>query len=198
MQSSYTLLPAMQGLILENSCNQATLILAEDGRVLEARFLDGGPSLSKSLGTEIQGLLERHPSFCAAFVAVGTGPGSYTGIRVGVAMAKALAFGWKVPLVGFCSLKAFSPNTSLPFAILVDAKSAGVYCLQSWEFEKPVLMASLPSAALFSPQGLELTKKFQTPITHISPNAPFLAELCCRQAHLGQSPLAPFPLDYLT
>jgi len=63
-------------------------------------------------------------------IAVGTGPGSYTGIRVGAALAKALAFGWQIPIFGFCSLVAFAPDAS-QWAVLADARTGGFYTLDS-------------------------------------------------------------------
>jgi len=61
-------------------------------------------------------------------IGVGMGPGSYTGIRIGVALAQALAYGWEVPLIGIPSLQGFFPSvTSAHFAAILDARIGGVY-----------------------------------------------------------------------
>jgi len=62
-------------------------------------------------------------------IVVGVGPGSYTGVRVGVMVAKTLSLAWKKPLVGVPTLKGFWPQSPGPFAAMLDAKSGGVYCL---------------------------------------------------------------------
>jgi len=45
-------------------------------------------------------------------IAVGLGPGSFTGLRVGLACAKAIAYARKVPIVGFSSLQALAVDHS--------------------------------------------------------------------------------------
>jgi tRNA threonylcarbamoyladenosine biosynthesis protein TsaB len=63
-------------------------------------------------------------------IGVGTGPGSYTGVRVGIATAKGLARGWDVPLVGASTLAAiaFGQLAAGESAIItLDARRNHVY-----------------------------------------------------------------------
>lgn len=63
-------------------------------------------------------------------IAVSTGPGSFTGIRVGVGTAKGLAYSLKVPLVGINELDAIAnlaPHTSKKIISLIDARKERVY-----------------------------------------------------------------------
>jgi tRNA threonylcarbamoyladenosine biosynthesis protein TsaB len=201
----------MQGLIIDTSSNRSFLLLAQNGRVLAFLPMDGGGQLSKNLGIELQRLLHQNPSFQADFVAVGTGPGSFTGVRVGAAMAKALAFGWGVPIVGFCSLSAFAPDAPGPFAILIDARSCGLYCLEGrrsdagLQFDSPRLIASIAELdderLLFSPRPDNIQKRMpgQWIIRDAFPSPASIAEECCGRApEAGQSPLAHLPLNYLS
>jgi tRNA threonylcarbamoyladenosine biosynthesis protein TsaB len=115
----------MEALLLETSSEKGLIALAVNGSPGATKSLSGGPELSKSLALEVKNLLGTSRPDC---IAVGTGPGSYTGIRVGAALAKALAFGWQIPLFGFCSLLAFAPEAP-EWAVLVDARMGGLYAL---------------------------------------------------------------------
>lgn len=116
----------MKALILETSTEKSCALLANQGKLSKKLLLPGGPELSKGLAFEVKKILDGE-TVDAIFV--GQGPGSYTGIRVGAALAKGLSFGWTAPLYGFCSLKAFIPPYFGPFAVLVDAKMGGIYML---------------------------------------------------------------------
>jgi tRNA threonylcarbamoyladenosine biosynthesis protein TsaB len=116
----------MKALILETSTQKSFILLAEDGKPKKSKQLSGGSELSRTLASEVKMLLHGET---VDWILVGQGPGSYTGIRVGAALAKGLSFGWNIPLYGFHSLKAFIPPENGTFAILVDARMGGTYVL---------------------------------------------------------------------
>ena len=63
-------------------------------------------------------------------VAVGIGPGSFTGLRVGIAIAQGLSEGWGVPLIGVPSLQAMAlaaPAGAARRCVLLDARKAELF-----------------------------------------------------------------------
>jgi len=108
-------------LIIETSTEKGLAALGKRDKLLSYKHLEGGKELSRVLALAVDRLLEgRKP----ALIGVGQGPGSYTGTRVGTALAIGLKMGFQVPLVGFCSLEAFGPRP-----VLIDAKKGGFYAL---------------------------------------------------------------------
>lgn len=75
-------------------------------------------------------------------IAVGVGPGSFTGIRVGMAIAKGLAIGKKKEIVGVSGLEALAfscPNEGRIFS-LIDARKGRVY-YQIFDQQKAIIEA---------------------------------------------------------
>lgn len=175
-------------LIIESSTEKGALILAEKDQVLAVTALAGGPELSKTIALEVKNLLSNQ---IPDLVAIGIGPGSYTGIRVGAALAKALSYGWKVPCLGFCSLKAFGPPP-----VLVDARRGGIYALLG---EKAALMApedlnELPFVRTPHPEILQKRLGDKVILERCSPNPTHLAKIVWDQ--FSEEGAAPFMLDY--
>lgn len=108
------------------------------------------------------------------FIAVGVGPGSYTGIRVGATVAKTLSFARGLPLIGVCSLDLFVPagGSQTPaqtgsFASLIDAKIGGLY-LQKGVFAQGRWRASMEPSVCPLPEAAELLRDVEMIVT---PNA---------------------------
>lgn len=78
------------------------------------------------------------------------GPGSFTGVRVGVATVKGLALATSKPVVGVSSLQAIAmqfPFSRLPLCALLDARKKEVYAgLYNWQGGRPV--ASRPETVI--------------------------------------------------
>jgi tRNA threonylcarbamoyl adenosine modification protein YeaZ len=60
-------------------------------------------------------------------LAVGTGPGNFTGVRIAVATARGLALGLGIPAVGVTRLEALAHGLPRPLRVIEDARRGQVY-----------------------------------------------------------------------
>jgi tRNA threonylcarbamoyl adenosine modification protein YeaZ len=90
----------MTALIIDTSGNQAFVAIAQEGRIVSKNIIIEGKQLSKFLLTSIETILQgSKPNF----ITIGTGPGSFTGTRIGAMVAKTLSYAWEIPLIPFSS-----------------------------------------------------------------------------------------------
>ncbi|MFN3330259.1 MAG: tRNA (adenosine(37)-N6)-threonylcarbamoyltransferase complex dimerization subunit type 1 TsaB [Pyrinomonadaceae bacterium] len=89
----------MSCLIIDTSGSEGYLAAAYQGKILQTKTLTQGRQLSKFLFPSILSLFESSPDF----IAIGIGPGTFTGTRVGAIAGQSLAYGWGIPLVSFSS-----------------------------------------------------------------------------------------------
>jgi tRNA threonylcarbamoyladenosine biosynthesis protein TsaB len=120
-------------LVIDTSSEHCLIGIACRGQILASQISPHANQLSQSLMPTLQALLEKADIRLNQLheIAVGIGPGSYTGTRVGVAVAKSLCFALQTPqLKGFCSLLAFIPPTEGAFACVMPSKTGDVYLLK--------------------------------------------------------------------
>lgn len=62
-------------------------------------------------------------------IAVNTGPGSFTGVRIGLGVAQGLAYGAQLPVIGVCSLAVLAASTDGGLVLpAIDARMKQIYC----------------------------------------------------------------------
>ena len=107
-------------------------VAVRDGERLAARSLDGERPHASDLLPACDSALRELGLGPAEIdvVVVGTGPGSYTGLRVGIATALGLARGCGAELVGLCSLEAVvwgGLAVGREAGVLLDARASELY-----------------------------------------------------------------------
>lgn len=117
-------------LAIESSATVCSVALCVDKQVVASREIDGGYHHAALLTTFIQEVFEEaslEPTSLNA-VAVSKGPGSYTGLRIGVSAAKGICYASKVPLIGVSSLEAMAMTIAgeySPNDVLISTLDAG-------------------------------------------------------------------------
>ena len=119
----------MLTLAFDTATTIATSALVEDGEVLAERF-----SRAQTLLEDVDALLRqsgKHPADIES-LAVGIGPGSFTGIRIGLAVARGLALALALPGSGVSTLAALAEGA--PGAVpVVDARRREIFSLVAGE-----------------------------------------------------------------
>ena len=122
----------MKILAIETSAKAVSAAVAENGKILCAGYQDTGLTHSRTLMPIVEGILKNTELTLAQMdaIAVAVGPGSFTGIRIGVAAAKGLAFGADKPVIAVSTLAAMARNVAFCDGLLIcamDARRQQVY-----------------------------------------------------------------------
>src|SRR5262245_40500539 len=100
----------MRVIALDSTTRTGSVALVEDDRVVEERRGDGSRSHAERLPMEIVALADAHHTALADvdLYAVASGPGSFTGLRIGIATVQGLAFVHGRRIFGMSVLEALA------------------------------------------------------------------------------------------
>lgn len=124
----------MKILGIDTATSVATVALMDSDKLIGLMTLNDKKTHSQKLMVLIESLLKQtnHSMDDVDLIAVAVGPGSFTGLRIGVTTAKALSHGSKKPVVEVSALKALAGNVLHDHVCaLMDARRdtvfAGIY-----------------------------------------------------------------------
>ena len=179
-----------RALAIETSTRQGSLALAwDDERV--TRELAGERAHASDLLPTIAALLEEREGVPQA-IFVGTGPGSYTGLRIASATALGLARVWNAQLCGVPSLAALAERELTAdgaLTVVLDARAGRFYHARYERREGALLVASAPRA--LRSEELELVP---SDLLLFDAGA---AQACGRSAEEARSDLRPYASEVL-
>ena len=123
-------------------------LLEPDGTVVASRDEVIGRGHAERLVPMIDEMLDGH---VPSRILVGVGPGSFTGLRVGIAAAHGMAIGWRVPLAGMNSLALLAASAPAGEGQVAAALSGGHGELFVQTFDRRKLSATGPVECLTPP-----------------------------------------------
>ncbi len=122
---------------IETSTSVCSVALGSDGQIVDHYENYDGLNHATLLSKYIKDVLETaaRKEMSIDAIAVSIGPGSYTGLRIGLSQAKGLSFGLGVPLIGVNTLQLLTVSTmfqeffddDILFAPMIDARRMEVY-----------------------------------------------------------------------
>ena len=142
-------------LAIETATSACSVAMRIEGEVV-VREKTGSNIHSKVLLQEIDELLAQANAKISDLdaIAVGQGPGSFTGLRIGVGVAQGLAFGIAKPMIGVSSLAALAKQVRDEGRVLsvLDARMGEVYwqCFEQRDQE----LVALSEAQVSGPESL--------------------------------------------
>ena len=155
-------------LAFETTAKAGSVALLRDGVLLAESYQNTGMTHSQTLLSMAEDMLKNSgltPQDVEA-VAVAEGPGSFTGVRIGVAAAKGYAWGLEIPCYGVSTLESMALNLGIWEGLVVcamDARRNQVYNAV-FEVKEGILTPISPDRAIALTDLGEELKNYQGPI----------------------------------
>lgn len=126
-------------LLIETATKSCSVALAKNGLVLSKKEINHQNAHATSITLFIEALIKQANVLYTQIdaVAVSKGPGSYTGLRIGVSTAKGFCYALNIPLIAIDTLQAMANGFILQnnfkqadalFCPMIDARRMEVYC----------------------------------------------------------------------
>jgi len=116
-------------LAIDTATRRTGIALASSQIVIDELYEEGATAHGEALSRLASQLLQGVDRSTISSVAVGVGPGPFTGLRVGISFAQSFAFALGVPLISVCTLDVIAAEVSCnqEFAVATDARRKEVY-----------------------------------------------------------------------
>lgn len=143
----------MRQLIIDTASEACSVALVDDGHVVDFRHEIIGRGHAERL---VPAIAELDGGGRAERISVGCGPGSFAGVRIGIAAARGLALGWGASLEGFSTLGLVAAAAAAPIraeggALVVMEGGHGQWFVQPFDADLAPLGAAaslLPAEAI--------------------------------------------------
>jgi tRNA threonylcarbamoyladenosine biosynthesis protein TsaB len=204
---------------IETSTDICSIALSENGKLIASSESSEMRSHAAILTVLIEELLHKNNISCNHLdaIAVSKGPGSYTGLRIGVSVAKGLCYGASKPLIGINTLQSMMNGIRIAFpeymatfpdnarfCPMLDARRQEVYMAI---FHKDGTLFKETCAAIIEPNSFE--KELEThPIVFfgngaekcksliIDPHASFLDNFALKASYMNELSYEAFQLEH--
>lgn len=97
-------------LSIDASAVTASVALTDNDCVIKSEFVNAGLTHSETLLPMVKRVMEGHSFSELDAIAVTAGPGSFTGVRIGIATVKGIAFNDNIPCISLSTLEAIAHN----------------------------------------------------------------------------------------
>jgi len=125
----------MSLLLIETATTMCSVALSENGKILAIKEINNGYTHAENVTVFINEVSEKANKKLTEIdaVAISKGPGSYTGLRIGVATAKGLCYALNKPLIAINTLEAMAfgqlqKEENALYCPMIDARRMEVYC----------------------------------------------------------------------
>lgn len=147
---------------LDTSSTSGSICIEQDGVLRHISYFDISITHSETLMPQLDAamrFLQLTPSAISGIVTT-IGPGSFTGLRIGLATAKGIAYANRIPLLTYSSLELIAANcygSALPILVCLDAKMKELYAA----LYTPQLQPLIPPAVI---KAADLSSMISQPV----------------------------------